>query len=138
MSTCKAPSWSSTPVPVPRYDTGAGATLPQLQASAVSACSSGNHASCAQNVAKLAFNAKATSMGRTLPPMPNTINPSFSYSYGPYAYAPIDKQTYASMVHTSNVQVAATNCADTPCCGQETTSCQACTGAGVAALVERL
>lgn len=138
MSTCSAPAWTSTRVPVPVYDTGAGATLPQLQSNAVSSCSSGPHAACAQNVAKLAFNAKAASMGRTVPPASNPITPLVSISVGNYAYAPVDAKTYTSLVNRSNAQLAATNCQDTLCCGTSNAACSICRGLGITSLVERL
>ncbi len=134
MTTCSAPSWSSTHVPVPVY--GTGATLPQLQSEALSSCSSGNNAACAQNVAKLAFNAKATSMGRTLPPPPNPVNPYVSLTMGTHMYTPVDGKTYASLVNQSNAQVAQTNCQDKFCCGTSNAECSTC--AGVASLIERL
>ncbi len=135
MSNCSVPAWSSTPVPVPVY--GTGATLPQLQSNAMASCSTGS-AACAQSVAKLAFNAKATSMGRTLPPAQNPVNPLISLVSGTYSYAPVDGATYTSLVNQSNNQLAATNCQDSLCCGTTNAKCGTCHGASVASLVERL
>lgn len=112
----------------PLYNTGA--TLPQLQSSAVSACSSGDSKACAENVARLAFQAKAASMGKLDPPMANPISLSFSLGVGPFSYAPIDAQTYTSFARQS----APTR---TDFCGNSAI-CSTCSGPGVATLNERL
>lgn len=137
---CSAPAFASTLLPKPVYNTGAGATLPMLQSSAVSTCKSGDNKQCAQTVAQLAFNAKAVSMGRTETPltMVPSMRPHGSLGFGSYAISPITPQQYNTFTMVSNSQVAETNCKDKHCCGTTNASCNSCYGANVTTLNDRL